>query len=68
MGRGEVFKPRLLGAEINLLMGKFTVEDGMYFKSIGGLAKGAYGYRLSQYNSKGELLFTTDYAYFAIYN
>ena len=68
IGRGEVFKPRLLGAEINLLMGKFTVEDGMYFKSIGGLAKGAYGYRLSQYNSKGELLFTTDYAYFAIYN
>ena len=66
IGRGEVFKPRLLGAEINLLMGKFTVEDGMYFKSIGGLAKGAYGYRLSQYNSKGELLFTTDYAYFAI--
>lgn len=68
IGRGEVFKPRLLGAEINLLMGKFTVEDGMYFKSISGLAKGAYGYRLSQYNSKGELLFTTDYAYFAIYN
>ena len=67
IGRGEVFKPRLLGAEINLLMGKFTVEDGMYFKSIGGLAKGAYGYRLSQYNSKGELLFQ-DYAYFAIYN
>lgn len=68
IGRGEVFKPRLLGAEINLLMGKFAVEDGMYFKSIGSLAKGAYGYRLSQYNSKGELLFTTDYAYFAIYN
>ena len=49
-------------------MGKFTVEDGMFFKSIGGLAKGAYGYRLSQYNTKGELLFSTDYAYFAIYN
>lgn len=68
MGRGEVFKPRLLGAEVALLMGKFTVEDGMFFKSIGGLAKGAYGYRLSQYNTKGELLFSTDYAYFAIYN
>ena len=68
MGRGQVFKPRLLGAEVALLMGKFTVEDGMFFKSIGGLAKGAYGYRLSQYNTKGELLFSTDYAYFAIYN
>ena len=68
MGMGEVFKPRLLGAEVALLMGKFTVEDGMFFKSIGGLAKGAYGYRLSQYNTKGELLFSTDYAYFAIYN
>lgn len=68
MGRGEVFKPKLLGAEVALLMGKFTVEDGMFFKSIGGLAKGAYGYRLSQYNTKGELLFSTDYAYFAIYN
>ena len=68
MGMGEVFKPRLLGAEVALLMGKFSVEDGMFFKSIGGLAKGAYGYRLSQYNTKGELLFSTDYAYFAIYN
>lgn len=68
IGRGQVFKPRLLGAEVALLMGKFTVEDGMFFKSIGGLAKGAYGYRLSQYNTKGELLFSTDYAYFAIYN
>lgn len=68
MGRGEVFKPRLLSAKVALLMGKFTVEDGMFFKSIGGLAKGAYGYRLSQYNTKGELLFSTDYAYFAIYN
>ena len=54
IGRGQVFKPRLLGAEVALLMGKFTVEDGMFFKSIGGLAKGAYGYRLSQYNTKGE--------------
>lgn len=65
---GEVFKPGLLGAEVALLMGKFTVEDGLFFKSIGGLAKGAYGYRLSQYNTKGELLFSTDYSYFAIYN
>ena len=65
---GEVFKPRLLGAEVALLMGKFIVEDGLFFKSIVGLAKGAYGYRLSQYNTKGELLFSTDYAYFAIYN
>ena len=68
MGRGQVFKPRLLGAEVALLMGKFIVEDGLFFKSIGGLAKGAYGYRLSQYNTKGEHLFSTDYAYFAIYN
>ena len=68
MGKGKVFKPKLLGARAALLMGKYTVEDGMFFKSIGGLAKGAYGYRLSQYNTKDELLFSTDYAYFAIYN
>ena len=68
MGKHDVWHPTLLSATPGQMIGKFTVEDGMFFKSIGGLAKGAYGYRLSQYNIKGELLFSTDYAYFAIYN
>lgn len=66
IGRGMTFVPSLLSATIDKLMGKFTVEDGMFFKSITGLALGAYGFRLSQYSSKGSLLFTSDYRFFAI--
>lgn len=58
---------KLLGGTIESLLGKFKVEDGMMFKSITGLAKGAYGFKLSQYDGKGNLLFTTDYQYFQIY-
>ena len=42
------------------------VEEGMMFKSINGLAKGSYGVKLSQYDDKGELLFESDFRYFAI--
>jgi len=66
IGRGMTFVPSLLSATIDSLMGKFTVEDGMFFKSITGLALGAYGFSLSQYSSKGSLLFTSDYQFFAI--
>jgi|GEM_PF-1854214 len=68
IGRGMTFVPTLLSATIDSLMGKFTVEEGMYFKSITGLALGAYGFRLSQYSSKGNLLFSSDYQFFAIQN
>ena len=66
IGRGMVFVPKLLSAKVDKLMGKFTVESDMFFKSITGLAFGAYGFRLSQYSKSGSLLFTSDYQYFAI--
>lgn len=64
----QVFIPQLLSAEAEHLIGKFTVEGEMYFKAITGLANGAYGFRVSQYNDKDELLFTSDYEYFGIQN
>lgn len=64
---GRTHRPVLLSATPGQIIGKFKVEDGMMFKSITGLAKGAYGFKLSQYDGKGNLLFTTDYQYFQIY-
>lgn len=66
MGRNEVFRPRLLSGTPNTFMGKFKVEEGMFFKSITGLAKGAYCFILSQLSDGGEILLKTDYIYFAI--
>lgn len=64
---GVIIKgPVLLSAEKDFLIGKFTVESDNFYKSITGLAYGAYGFKLSQYSSKGELLFTSDYKYFSI--
>lgn len=65
-GNQAGFVPELIGGTIKQLIGKFKVEEGMMYKSITGLAKGVYGYRLSQYNNKGDCLFTTNYAYFRI--
>ncbi len=67
MGRGMKYRPALLSATPGQMIGKFDVEEGMMFKSITGLAKGAYGFKLSQYDNNGNLLFTTDYQYFQIY-
>ena len=61
-----VFHPQLLSATPVQMIVKFKVEDGMMFKSITGLAKGAYGFKLAQYDNKGNLLFKTDYQYFQI--
>jgi len=67
MGRGMKYRPALLSATPGQMIGKYNVEEGMMFKSITGLAKGAYGFKLSQYDNEGNLLFTTDYQYFQIY-
>lgn len=67
MGRGMKYRPALLSATPGQMIGKYNVEEGMMFKSITGLAKGAYGFKLSQYDNKGNLLFTTDFQYFQIY-
>ena len=66
MGKHDVFHPQLLSATPGQMIGKFKVEEGMMFKSITGLAKGAYGFKLSQFDDKGNLLFKTDYQYFQI--
>lgn len=68
MGKHDIFIPRLIDgtAKAQRMIGKFGVEEGMMFKSINGLAKGTYGVKLSQYDDKGELLFESDFRYFAI--
>lgn len=66
MGKHDVFHPQLLSASAGQLMGKFSVEDGMLFKSITGLAHHAYGVKVSQFDKNGNLLFTTDFIYFDI--
>lgn len=66
MGLGEIFRPALLSATVGSLMGKFKVDEGMFFKSITGLARGAYGFVLIQYTQSGEVLIKTDFVYFAI--
>lgn len=66
MGKHDVWKPHLLGATPDQLLGKFEVENGMFFKSITGLANHAYGVKVSQFDKDGKLLFTTDFIYFDI--
>jgi hypothetical protein len=70
MGRGDAYIPTLLiekpDAKPDKFIGKFTVESDMFFKSITGLAFGAYAFRISQYSKSGSLLFTSEYQYFAI--
>lgn len=64
--KNYVFHPQLLNATPGQMIGKFKVEEGMMFKSITGLAIGTYGFKLSQYDDNGNLLFKTDYQYFQI--
>jgi hypothetical protein len=60
------YVPRLIGAEPEQMIAKFSVDEGFLFKSISGLANGVYVYRLRQYNKNNELLFETDYYFFEI--
>ena len=48
------------------LIGKYKVDEDMMFKSISGLARGNYAFKLYQYDNKGNLLIKTDYQYFKI--
>ena len=59
------FQP-LIGGTPKQLLGKFKVEEGMFFKSITGLAKGVYGIRVNQYSKNEEKLFTSEYKYFKL--
>jgi len=64
MGIGHVFVPSLLSAKVDKLMGNFSVENDIFFKSIIGLAFGAYAFRLSQFSKNGSLLFKSEYKFF----
>ena len=43
-----------------ILIGKYKVEEEFFFKSITGLAYGAYEFVLKQMNSNGEIIIETN--------
>ena len=48
------------------MLAKYKVEDGAYFKSIGGLAYGTYEYILKQFGKNDRVLFESDKIKFSI--
>ena len=48
------------------MLAKYKVEDGAYFKSIGGLAYGTYEYILKQFGKNDRVLFESDRIKFSI--
>lgn len=60
------FTPQLLGGTVEQLIGKYKVDDGSLFKSISGLAKRVYGYKVRQLDADGKILCESDFAFFSI--
>ncbi len=60
------YTAHLLGGEVEQLIGKYKVEDGAMFKSITGLAKRVYAYKLKQFDKGGNVLIETECAFFKI--
>lgn len=58
--------PKLLGGTIESLLGKFKVEDGMFFKAITGLTKGVYGVKLTEFDNNNNPLFSSDVMFFVL--
>lgn len=58
--------PKLLGGTINVMIGQFTVEQGMFFKSITGLAHGVYAIKLLQFDKNNNELLKSDELFFVI--
>lgn len=50
----------------NQLLAKYKVDDGVFFKSIGGLAYGTYEYVVKQFGKDDKLLLETDKIKFSI--
>lgn len=50
----------------NMLMAKYKVDPEVFFKSISGLAYGAYSYEVTQYNKDEKELLRTDKIIFSI--
>jgi hypothetical protein len=57
---------KLLGGTIESLLGKFKVEDGMFFKAITGLANGVYGVKITEFDKSEKPLFSSDVMFFTI--
>lgn len=62
----EGWKPQLLGGTVERLIAKYKVDEGMFFKSITGLAKGVYGIKIIQLDSSGKTIVESDIEFFAI--
>lgn len=60
------WKPKLLSGNIESLLGKFKVEDGMFFKAITGLANGVYGVKITEFDKSEKPLFSSDIMFFVI--
>lgn len=60
------WKPKLLSGTIESLLGKFKVEDGMFFKAITGLANGVYGVKITEFDKSEKPLFSSDIMFFVI--
>ena len=60
------WKPKLLSGNIESLLGKFKVEDGMFFKAITGLANGVYGVKITEFDKNEKPLFSSDVMFFVI--
>lgn len=50
----------------NQMLAKYKVDDGVFFKSIGGLAYGTYEYIVKQFGKDDKLLLETDKIKFSI--
>ena len=60
------YTPQLTGGEPEQIIAKFSLEEGLLFKAINGLANGVYAYRLRQFSKNDEMLFESDFQFFAI--
>ena len=48
------------------LIARYKVDEGMFFKSITGLAKGVYGIKIIQLDGSGKTIVESDIEFFAI--
>ena len=60
------YTPTLIGGTPEQMIAKFSVEEGFLFKAINGLANGVYAYRVRQFSKTDEMLFESDFQFFAI--
>lgn len=64
---GEYIAPsKLLGGTVKTMIGKFNVEQDMFYKSITGLAHGVYAIKLIQLDKNGKELLKSDELFFVI--